>query len=68
MAAMDRATIEGRLADLRREFEAGQKLLRELEGKQMEVRDTMLRIGGAMQVLEELLAAEPHASDPAGPS
>jgi hypothetical protein len=65
---MDRVTIEARLADLRREFEAGQKLLRELEGKQMEVRDTMLRIGGAMQVLEELLAAEPRASDPAGPS
>lgn len=62
---MDRATIETRLADLRREFEAGQKLLRELEGKQMEVRDTMLRIGGAMQVLEELLAADSRPQDPA---
>lgn len=64
---MDRATIETRLADLRREFEAGQKLLRELEGKQMEVRDTMLRIGGAMQVLEELLAADSRPQDPAEP-
>lgn len=58
---MDRMTIEARLADLRREFESGQKLLRELEAKHIEVRDTMLRVGGAMQVLEELLA------DPARP-
>ncbi|MBZ5712125.1 hypothetical protein [Nannocystis pusilla] len=55
---MERSTIEARLADLRREFDGGQKLLRELESKQMEVRDTLLRIGGAMQVLEELLAGE----------
>lgn len=55
---MDRTTIEARLHDLKREFEAGQKLLRELEAKQVEVRDTLLRIGGAVQVLEELLAAE----------
>jgi hypothetical protein len=55
---MERSTIEGRLADLRRDFDGGQKLLRELESRQMEVRDTLLRIGGAMQVLEELLAKE----------
>lgn len=65
MVGMDRATIEARLADLRREFEGGQKLLRELETKQMEVRDTMLRIGGAMQVLEELLAVEAKTAAPA---
>ncbi|HEY8375468.1 MAG TPA: hypothetical protein VIK91_03220 [Nannocystis sp.] len=65
---MDRAMIESRLAELRREFEAGQKLLRELEGKQMEVRDTMLRIGGAMQVLEELLAADAKPQAQAEPS
>lgn len=55
---MDRTKTEARLIDLKREFEAGQKLLRELEAKQVEVRDTLLRIGGAVQVLEELLAAE----------
>lgn len=55
---MDRTTIEARLLDLKREFEAGQKLLRELDAKQAEVRDTLLRIGGAVQVLEELLAGE----------
>ncbi|MDC0720706.1 hypothetical protein [Nannocystis bainbridge] len=57
---MERSMIEARLAELRREFDGGQKLLRELEGKQMEVRDTLLRIGGAMQVLEELLASAPE--------
>lgn len=53
---MDRTTLENRHQDLKREFEAGQRMLRELESKQIEVRDTLLRIGGAMQVLEELLA------------
>ena len=57
---MDRTPIENRLAELRREFEGGQKLQRELEAKQMEVRDTMLRIGGAIQVLEELLLNTPE--------
>lgn len=52
---MDKTIIEGRLGELKREFESGQKLLRELEAKQVEVRDTLLRIGGAIQVLEELL-------------
>jgi hypothetical protein len=52
---MDTTIIEGRLSELKREFESGQKLLRELEAKQVEVRDTLLRIGGAIQVLEELL-------------
>lgn len=52
---METTIIEGRLNELKREFESGQKLLRELEAKQVEVRDTLLRIGGAIQVLEELL-------------
>lgn len=60
---MDNAIIEGRLHELKREFESGQKLLRELEAKQVEVRDTLLRIGGAIQVLEELLRPE---ATPAG--
>lgn len=60
---MDTTIIEGRLSELKREFESGQKLLRELEAKQVEVRDTLLRIGGAIQVLEELLRPE---ATPAG--
>ncbi len=45
-----------RLQELKAEFEAGQKMLTELEAKQANVRETMLRISGAIQVLEEELA------------
>jgi predicted nuclease with TOPRIM domain len=44
-----------RLNELKSEFEAGQKMLADLEAKQANLRDTLLRISGAIQVLEELL-------------
>jgi ABC-type transporter Mla subunit MlaD len=47
--------IEARLQQLKEEFERGQRLLGELEAQQASVRSTLLRISGAMQVLEELL-------------
>ncbi len=50
--------LEKRLADLKSEFEAGQKMLSELETKRNELEATLLRISGAIQVLEELLAQE----------
>jgi hypothetical protein len=49
--------IEQRPAQLRAEFETGQKRLAELETKQAQLRTTLLRISGAMQVLEEMRAA-----------
>jgi predicted nuclease with TOPRIM domain len=52
---MEREQILGRLASLRKEFEAGQARLRELETEQAYVRETMLRISGAIQVLEEVV-------------
>jgi prefoldin subunit 5 len=58
-----------RLAELRAEYEAGQKMLAELDAKRQEVRDTMLRISGAIQVLEELAQAQGSpAEGAAGPS
>jgi len=47
--------LEGRLEELQRELETGQKRLRELETEQVFVRETCLRISGAIQVLKELL-------------
>ncbi len=46
-----------RLQDLQAEFEAGQKMLADLEAQQSNLRATLLRISGAIQVLEELMAA-----------
>jgi hypothetical protein len=48
--------LEQRLRSLKAEFEAGQKLQAEYETKQRNLRETLLRISGAIQVLEEVLA------------
>jgi septal ring factor EnvC (AmiA/AmiB activator) len=50
--------LEQRLKELRAEFESGQKALNELENKQMNLRDTLLRISDAIKVLEEELSKE----------
>ncbi len=47
--------LEQRLQSLKSEFEAGQKILAELEAKQANIRETLLRISGAIQVIEEEL-------------
>ena len=48
--------LKQRLEDLKAEFESGQKVLAELDAKQANLRETLLRISGAIQVLEEELA------------
>jgi hypothetical protein len=55
--------LEQRLQELRSEFEAGQKMLLELEQKRANLEQTLLRISGAIQVLEELLAADKVSID-----
>src|SRR5262245_22227697 len=61
------ARLEQRLADLKAEYQAGQKMLADLEARQTEVQQTMLRISGAIQVLEELLAQpSTNGSEPIG--
>lgn len=47
--------IEKRLEELKRELEIGQKMLAELDSKRENTRHTILRISGAIQVLEELI-------------
>jgi chromosome segregation ATPase len=53
-----REQIEKRLATLRTEMEAGEKMMAELEAKQAHLQSTLLRISGAIQVLQELLNPE----------
>lgn len=58
--------IQARLEELRREFEMGQQRLNDLEGQAAQLRQTMLRISGAIQVLEEILAQEGGEQNAAG--
>ena len=51
-------TIVKRLKELRAEFAAGEERLQELEAERARVRDTVLRIQGAIMALEELSGAE----------
>lgn len=48
--------LEHRLAALKAEFETGQRMLTDLETRQADLRNTLIRISGAVQVLEEELA------------
>ena len=50
-----RLRLEERLSKLKSEFESGQKMLAELDAKASNLRETLLRISGAIQVLEEEL-------------
>ncbi|MBI1299353.1 hypothetical protein GC175_30860 [bacterium] len=50
-----REQLEQRLDVLKTEYQSGQKMLADLDAKRTEVRETLLRISGAIQVLEEVL-------------
>jgi hypothetical protein len=60
--------LEQRLKALRLELETGQKMLADLDAQRLEVQQTILRISGAIQVLEESLAPEPSAADGVAPA
>ena len=47
--------LEQRLVELKAEYESGQKMLANIEARQRELRGTLLRISGAVLVLEEEL-------------
>ena len=55
--------LRTRIDGLRKELELGQQRLQELEYEQGRVRDTMLRISGAIQVLEEMQKETSLASE-----
>ncbi len=50
-----REQMLARLHELEQEFETGQKLLAEMEARQANLRESMLRISGAIHVIQELL-------------
>lgn len=60
-----RAEIQKRVSELEAEYREGQRMLADLEAKQADLQQTVLRISGALQVLNELLAAE-NASETDG--
>jgi hypothetical protein len=53
-----RGELEQRLTELRSEFEAGRRLESDLQERLRDVSQTLLRVSGAIQVLEELLSAD----------
>lgn len=64
-----RAQLEQRLVELRAEYETGQNILKnieaklaELENKKNDLNETLLRISGAIELLEEILKVESESS------
>jgi predicted nuclease with TOPRIM domain len=59
--------LKKRLKELKAEFESGQKTLANLQSQEVSLKETLLRISGAIQVLEEELAkAESDSSESEG--
>jgi predicted nuclease with TOPRIM domain len=52
--------LEARLEELRQEMITGEMRLRELEAEEAGLRETLLRISGAAQVVRELLEEVPE--------
>jgi prefoldin subunit 5 len=61
------ARLRQRLEELRAEYEKGKKTVEELEGQAANVRATLLRISGAIQVLQEALDAGEGPKEPLPP-
>jgi predicted nuclease with TOPRIM domain len=64
-----RGRLLARLESLKKELETGQAELQKVEMQRTYLHETVLRISGAVQVLEELLKDGPHVkADEAGRS
>lgn len=50
--------FEQRLRELRSEYAAGEEQLRALDARRIQLEQTMMRISGAIQILEELMAEQ----------
>ena len=58
-----REQLEKRLDELKAEYDQGEKMLSDLDARREQVRQTLLRISGAVQILEELLKEEGDAAE-----
>lgn len=58
-----REQLEQRLRELRLELENGQRMLADLEKQRVNLEKTLLRISGAIQVLEEELGKAEKEED-----
>lgn len=61
----ERVRVEARIATLREELGRGTRRLEEIDAEAARIRETVLRIAGALQVLGELL--EPVGGEDFGP-
>jgi prefoldin subunit 5 len=60
--------ISERLRELQEEFQRGRDEMSRLDQRRSELHAMLLRISGAIQVLEELSAEEKNSSAPARPA
>ena len=59
-----REQLQLRLEELKKEFDVGQTRLQDLDRQQAALRETLLRISGAIQVLEEMLISAEQTPAP----
>lgn len=58
-----RSQLESRLQELHKELADGEKMIADLQARQSQIRETLLRISGAVQVLEEVLQGADEVED-----
>jgi hypothetical protein len=61
-----RERLAARLKTLRDEHESGRRMLADLDARREDLHQTLLRISGAIQVVEELLTDEEAQGSAAG--
>ena len=54
------AQLQQRLQALKSEFEAGNQMLTDIQKKESDLKETLIRISGAIQVLEEEIEQASH--------
>jgi uncharacterized coiled-coil protein SlyX len=59
---MNNDHMQKRLTELKQEYASGQQQLKALEDRAVDLRNTMTRIAGAIQVLEEVLQENPPSN------